>query len=110
MRHAAVNGTAGQGGLVKPLGMLCLLAAMLMGASSAEARDRRDRGDFSEHGNDGGRHHRSLSADEAANRAASRRGGRPLSVRRASEDGRPYYDVKMLSRGEVWLERVYPEE
>ena len=83
--------------------MTCL--ALTLSAPIAEGKDRRH--DDSSRGSGKGRHHQSLSADQAAERAAARRGGRPLSVKPDAEDGRPHYKVKMLNGGDVWTERVY---
>jgi uncharacterized membrane protein YkoI len=47
-----------------------------------------------------------MSADEAADRAQRMHGGRVLSVTSRSEDGRRYYRVKLLSRGQVQVVRI----
>jgi uncharacterized membrane protein YkoI len=47
-----------------------------------------------------------MSPDEAANRAQMMHGGRVLSVTSRSDDGRRYYRVKLLSRGQVRVVRI----
>src|SRR5687768_2166438 len=81
--------------------------ALMLSAPLAEGKDRRD--EDPSHGSSG-RHSQSLSAGEAADRAAARHGGRALSVRRADENDRPHYKVKMLNGGNVWTERIYMDE
>jgi len=47
-----------------------------------------------------------MSADEAADRARSRHGGRVLSVRSRRDGGSRYYEVKLLKEGQVRIVRI----
>lgn len=54
----------------------------------------------------GGHSNNGMTADEAADRARARYGGRVLSVRSSGDGGSRSYEVKLLNEGQVRVVRI----